>query len=243
MILFMRSLLFNIIFFIWMIGISVGCFLGGLIKGYRGVNAVAACGGRVVNWFLRILLNINFEMRGQENVPKDGKFLVACKHQSTWETMFLHNIVQDSTVIVKKELTYIPFFGQALYLAGSICIDRTRGKKLIPQMVEGAKRSLEKGRPLFIFPEGTRSVAGQAGKYRLGICALYQALEVPVLPIALNSGYFWPRHGFLKKPGTIILEILPLIMPGLPGDVFMKTLENTIENATLKLAPPPRDVK
>ena len=105
-------------------------------------------------------------------------------------------------------------------------------------MLEGAKRSLDNGRPVFIFPEGTRSAAGQAGKYRQGIYALYKALEVPVLPVALNSGYFWPRHGFLKKPGgTIILDILPPIEPGLPADEFMKTLENTIESATLTLAP------
>ena len=236
---YIRSLIFNIVFFIWMIFISISCVLAGMARGYRGVNRVGELCSAGVEKFLQIIIGTTTEFRGSEHIPKDGKFLVACKHQSAWETISLHRFVKDPTVIMKKELLYVPLFGLVVKLAGSILIDRKKGKLVLGQMIEGAKKSLTDNRPIFIFPEGTRGVPGQPGRYRRGIFSLYEALNVPVLPIALNSGCFWPRRGFLKTKGHIIVEYLPLIMPGLTEKDFMEKLETLIEEASLKLLPKP----
>jgi 1-acyl-sn-glycerol-3-phosphate acyltransferase len=232
-----RSALFNSLFFIWVGLISITALTAAVFRGYRGITAVAEICGHGVRWLLKHTVGITVEFRGLEHVPKDGKFLVACKHQSAFETMILHNLVKNPTVIMKRELCFIPLFGQVLYFAGSILIDRNRGRSAIEQMLQGARRSLAQNRPVFIFPEGTRSPAGQAGKYRYGIVALYTKLQVPVLPIALNSGYFWPRRGFLKQPGHLIVEILPPILPGLTEAEFHSKLEEVIETACHRVAP------
>lgn len=235
MIQFLRSLIFNIIFFTWMTLISFLCLLGGVINGYRGVNLM----GEFCSWgtekLLKYIIGTTTEFKGAEHIPKDGKFLVACKHQSAWETISLHRFVKNPTVVMKKELLNLPIFGWVVQMAGSIIIDRKKGKKALPQMIEGARKSLALNRPVLIFPEGTRSVPGKAGRYRHGIFTLYKELSVPVLPLALNAGYFWPRRGFLKKKGHIVLEYLPPIMPGLTEAEFMKKLKASIENACDKL--------
>jgi len=232
-----RSFIFNVLYLIWTGVCSIFICLGGIFYGYRGANIFAAYNGKGIQVLLRVILGITSEVRGKENLPADGKYLVACKHQSTWETLNIQNLIKDPVVIFKKELIYIPIFGQAILLAGSIAIDRSQGKKALFQMIKGSKDKLAQGRPIFIYPEGTRSAPEKAGHYHAGIYFLYHTLKAPVVPIALNSGYFWPRRGFLKKPGHIIVEILPPIMPGLDRGKFMKTLEETIEKASQKLAP------
>lgn len=232
---YVRSFIFNVSFFVWMTFISFLCLLGGFLGGYRGVNRAGEFCSWGVEKLLRYIIGTTTEFRGREHVPKDGKFLVACKHQSAWETVSLHRFVKDPTVIMKKELVYLPIFGWVVQLAGSILIDRKQGKKALPQMIEGAQKSMDANRPVLIFPEGTRSAPGKAGRYRHGIFALYEALGVPVLPIALNSGYFWPRREFLKKKGQLVVECLPPIMPGLKEAAFMKKLEAILEAAALKL--------
>jgi len=234
---YLRSLIFNIAFMLWTGIVSIFICLAGLVAGPPGANRVAAFNGTGIQILLRTLVGITYEVRGKEHFPADGKYLIACKHQSTWETLYIQNLIKNPVVILKKELTYIPIFGQALILAGAIVIDRSEGKKSLFRMVKAAQKSLKQGCPIFIFPEGTRSSPGKSGQYRAGIYFLYHTLKAPVVPIALNSGYFWPRRGFLKKPGHIIVEVLPPIMPGLEKGEFMKTLEETIEEASQKLAP------
>tara|TARA_R110002095_G_scaffold35504_1_gene33442 strand:+ start:4197 stop:4931 length:735 start_codon:yes stop_codon:yes gene_type:complete len=236
---YVRSLIFNILFFIWMTIISVLCVLAGLIKGYKGVDRIGELCSAGVEKLLKVVIGTTTEFRGKENIPDHGQFLVACKHQSAWETISLHRFVKNPTVIMKKELLYVPLFGLVVKLAGSILIDRKKGKLVLEQMIEGAKKSLENNRPIFIFPEGTRGVPGKHGKYRRGIFFLYKALNVPVLPIALNSGCFWPRRGFLKKKGHIVVEYLPPILPGLSEKDFMTQLETVLEKASLNLLPKP----
>ena len=234
---YVRSFIFNIVFFIWMSFISIGCFIAGIFWGYKGVNRVGELCSLVVEKLLYYIIGTTTEFRGRKNIPQDGKYLVACKHQSAWETVSLHRFVPDPTVVMKKELVYLPIFGTVVQQAGSIIIDRKKGREVLPQMISGAKKSFESNRPVFIFPEGTRSAPGKAGRYRHGIFALYKALNAPVLPIALNAGYFWPRRGFLKKKGQLIVEYLPPIPPGLKEGEFMKKLQKTIEEASLKISP------
>jgi len=193
--------------------------------------------GEGVRFLMRWILNITVEIRGRENLPEDRPVIVACKHQSAWETTYIQNLAFNSAVILKRELVFIPIFGQVLLAAGAIQIDRSKGKSVLPELIKSAKKQMEGNRKIFIFPEGTRSMAGKPGRYKAGIFKLYEALNIPVVPMAHNAGYFWPRRGFLKKPGVIVVEILPQIEPGLPEVKFMKHLEKTIETSCAKIAP------
>ncbi len=233
---YIRSLIFNILFFILMTIISFSALLAGYINGYKGINFVGAMASRSIEFLLKYVIGTTTEFRDQHLVPQDGRYIVACKHQSTWETVSLHRFVPDPTVIMKADLGRIPVFGSVVRNAESILIDRRKGNQF-GQILEGSKRSIENNRPVFIFPEGTRSKAGEAGSYKSGVYRIYNNLNVPVLPIALNSGYFWPRRGFLKHPGHLVVQFLPLIQPGLSEEDFMRTLEDQIESACADISP------
>lgn len=232
--LFIRSLAFNILFFGWTGICSLLAFVGTLILGYIGTQYAAWLWGVGVNFFLRLTVGITSEVLGKENLPK-GPFIMACKHQSAWETTMVQLLAFNAVVILKKELFMVPLFGQVLWMSGAIGLNRKRGRSLIPQLLAGARKQLAKGRPVFIFPEGTRSAPGVPGRYKQGVLALYKNLEIPVVPVALNSGYFWPRRGFFKYPGHIVAQILPPIQPGLSDDEFLETLSTEIENHCKKL--------
>ncbi len=182
----------------------------------------------------RLVLGLAFSVRGRENLPP-GAALVAAKHQSAWDTMIFHHLLADPAFILKKELLSLPFIGWYLRKTGQVPIDRKAGVKALKLMVEGARRAVAEGRKVVIFPEGHRQPPGMAGEYHSGIAMLYAGLDVPLVPVALNSGLFWPRNAFLRRAGTITLEILPPIPPGLDRKTFMAELERRIEAATRAL--------
>jgi 1-acyl-sn-glycerol-3-phosphate acyltransferase len=138
--------------------------------------------------------------------------------------------------VLKRELLYLPLFGLYLLRAGMIPVDRRGRASALKRMLAAAKRRREEGRDLLIFPEGTRVAPGQHQAYQPGVAALYGHLDLPVVPVALNSGLFWGRRSFNKKPGTITLEFLPAIAPGLARKVFMAELETRLEGASRRLA-------
>ena len=173
-------------------------------------------------------------MVGTEHIP-DGPYILAAKHQSTWETMKLHLLVDDPAIIMKRELMLIPVWGWFAVKARMIPVHRGGRSKAIASIIEGAHRSSAQGRPLVIFPQGTRTAAGTFRPYRVGVAAIYEALDLPVVPMALNSGVFWPRREFIKRSGTITVEFLPPIPPGLDRDAFLKRLEDELESATDRL--------
>lgn len=183
---------------------------------------------------LRVLAGLSFELRGRENLPA-GPFLVASKHQSAFETFAFHLLLNDPAYILKRELLWIPFFGWYLGKSGVIAIDRSAGTKALKAMVKGAEEAVALGRPVIIFPEGTRAAPGAKLPYHSGVAMLYGALKLPTVPIALNSGLFWRRRGFLKKPGIITIEALPPIAPGMDRKAFMAELETRVETATDQL--------
>ena len=233
--LYLRSLSFNIAFILWTFICAV-LGLPAVFGNRRYVHETARRWGKGTNFLLKHLVHIEVEFRGTEYL-KNGPHLIASKHQSVWETAMVESLVPDCVIVTKKELTWVPIFGQLLIASGMICINRKSGTKVLHQIVQGTRTSFEQGRSVWIFPEGTRRPPGSDPKYKYGIYALYHALEVPVIPVALNSGYFWSRHKFLKRPGKIILEILPPIAPGLKAREFLKTLETVIENKSHQLAP------
>jgi 1-acyl-sn-glycerol-3-phosphate acyltransferase len=191
---------------------------------------------------LRLVCGLTFQVRGAENLPAAGvPVVVASKHQSAFETFAFHLLLNDPAYILKRELLWIPFFGWYLGKSGVIAIDRSAGTKALKAMVKGAEAAAADGRPVVIFPEGTRAAPGARLPYHSGIAMLYGALKLPVVPVALNSGLFWRRRGFLKKPGVITVEALPPIPPGLDRKRFMAELESRIEAASDRLVAEARE--
>lgn len=198
----------------------------------RAVTRVVA---RIVvhGWLalLRLTVGLAYEVRGREHLP-DGPCLIAAKHQSAFETLALQVILKDPAFVLKRELTLIPVAGWGMWRLGHIAIDRSAGASALMSLIRQAKQRVAEGRQVVIFPEGTRSTPLSAPTYRPGVAALYRALQVPCVPVALNSGVFWPRNSAWKFPGRIIIEFLPTIPAGLASGPFMERLEQQVEERT-----------
>jgi 1-acyl-sn-glycerol-3-phosphate acyltransferase len=230
----LRSLLFNFFFYGW----TVLCVVIGLplLFGPRsGIYYLGRFWARPILAALALLCGLRHEVRGRENLP-EGAVLIAAKHQSAWDTIIFSIVLWDHSFVLKRELMWVPLFGLYLASAGLIAVDRKGGAKALKKMVAAARRAATLGRPIVIFPEGTRVAPGQHRPYQPGVAALYGQVGLPVVPVALNSGLFWRRRGFLKHPGTITLEFLPPIAPGLPRKVFLARLEEAIEGRSRALA-------
>lgn len=227
---FIRSVLFNIAFYIWTAFMAIlwlPALLGPRIWTARGQTRWA----RGVMAAMRVLAGIRIEIRGRENLPKGGA-LIASKHQSAWDTIIYHMILDDPAVCMKEELFWIPVYGWYAKKVEMVPIDRRGGPRAVRRMLRAAKQAADAGRPVVIFPEGTRVAPGLRAPYRPGIGGLYTHLQLPVVPVALNSGLFWPRRKFLRRPGTIILQFLPVIEPGLKRAELITALEERLEPAT-----------
>lgn len=228
-----RSIAFNVLFYLntalWLI-IALPTFF----MPYRAILAVAKAWSRSNLVLLRAIGGIDYEVRGGEKIPQ-GPLIVAAKHQSAWETFALLPLFDNPLFIVKRELQWIPIFGWLMIKGRMVPVDRGAGSQALAAMTERARVELGLGRQLIIFPEGTRRPAGAEPRYKFGVAQLYAAEGVPCIPIALNSGLFWPRRSLWLRPGTVIVEILDPIAPGLDKDVFFKRLQDEIELATARL--------
>ncbi len=228
-----RSIAFNFLFYLntafWLVIALPTFFLP-----YRAIIEIARTWGRVNLVLLRVVAGIDIEVRGREKIPK-GALLVASKHQSAWETFALIPLFDNPVFIVKRELQWIPIFGWLMIKGRMVPVDRSAGSQALVNMTERARIELADNRQLIIFPEGTRRPAGAEPRYKYGVAHLYAAEGVPCVPIALNSGVFWPRRSILRIPGTVVLEVLDPIAPGLDKDVFFERLKNAIETATARL--------
>lgn len=189
---------------------------------------------RVMLFLSRIILGIRYELRGLENRP-DGAVIYASKHQSAWDVIIFNLIIPDCAYVLKRELYRIPLWGWYVWRIGSVGIDRSGGASALKGMVAQASELLRQGRSIIVFPQGTRTPVGEHRPYLPGTAALYLGTDVPVVPVALNSGAFWPRRTFRKSPGVITVEFLPPIAPGLKRRAFLKQLEEEIETATARL--------
>ncbi len=230
---FFRSTVFNVVFYLNTL-VYVAIALPTFLMPYRSVLAVARAWGRANLVLLRILVGIDVELRGLEKIPS-GPLIVAAKHQSAWETFALATLFDNPLFILKRELLWIPIFGWLLAKARMVPIDRRAAPKAVIAMTRRAIFEIKQGRQLIIFPEGTRRPPGAEPKYKSGVAHLYEAAGVPCLPVALNSGLFWSRRSFRRVPGTIIVEILDPIPPGLDKDAFADKLQHDIETATARL--------
>jgi 1-acyl-sn-glycerol-3-phosphate acyltransferase len=229
----LRSLLFNIAFYVNLIVLLI-TWLPVLVMRRHAALELGRTWGRTSLWLLDKIVGLKIEYRGLENIPK-GACIVACKHQSILETFVLPIKFPDFSYILKHELIWIPFFGWYLLAAEQIAIDRTRGGKILPELTRKVKSLFAQGRQLFIFPEGTRRPIGAPPEYKYGVAHLYRETGVPCLPVAINSGLFWPRRSVLRRPGTVVVEFLPPIQPGLGAREFFTLLQDRMETATNRL--------
>ena len=227
-----RSIVFNVLFYLstalWLIIALPTFFLP-----YRAILEVAKAWGRTNLVLLRVA-GIDYEVRGRNKIPS-GPLIVAAKHQSAWETFALLPLFDNPVFIVKRELQWIPIFGWLMIKGRMVPVDRGARSQALNAMTERARVELARGRQLIIFPEGTRRPAGAEPRYKYGVAHLYAAEGVPCVPIALNSGLFWPRRSIRRVPGTVLVEVLDPIQPGLDKDVFFKQLQHEIESATARL--------
>ena len=228
-----RALAFNFAFFAWT-----------AILGMVGLpflltpRAVTMRFGRFwassVLVLLRVIVGLDHQIRGFDRVPRSG-CIIAMKHQSAWDALVLPVVLGDPAVVVKRELLLLPFYGWYAAHAGSIAIDRKAGAGALRRMLAQARAPAVVGRPIVIFPEGTRVAPGERRSYQPGVAALYQALALPLVPAAVNSGLYWGRRSFVKRKGRIVLEFLEPIPPGRTRRQLMAELEERIETATMAL--------
>ena len=228
-----RSLIFNVVFYVALIVLMI-LGLPFMLGGRRGVFFMARLWGAVSVFALRVICGLNIEYRGVENIPTTG-YILAAKHQSFLETFALLKYTPDFAIILKKQLVYIPLFGLYLVIAKQIAIDRERGRNALNQIVSAARAVLGAGRQVYIYPEGTRRPPGAKPAYKSGVSALYVESGAPCVPVALNTGLFWGRRGFTRRPGTAVIEFLAPIAPGLDRSAFMARLQDDIETACARL--------
>ena len=228
-----RSLLFNTLFYVTTaLFVVLGSPL--LFGPRRWAMAALAIHGRFELWLLKVIVGTKLEVRGRGKLPP-GACLVAAKHQSAWETFALIPLFRDPALLMKRELFWIPFHGWFSKKFEMIPVDRDKGPAALRRMLREAKGQIADGREIIIFPEGTRRAPGAPPDYKTGVILLYDALGVPCVPVALDSGLFWPRRSLTRRPGTIVVEFLDPIPPGLPKAEFLKRLTEAIETASNRL--------
>ena len=233
MVVALRSIVFNILFYLnTVIFLIIG--LPTFLMPYQAIVEVAKTWGRVNLVLLRVVAGVKFELRGRDRIPP-GALIVASKHQSAWETFALMHLFRSPTFVMKRELLWIPVFGWLMMKGRMVGVDRAAGMRALIKLAAAARAELARGRQLIIFPEGTRRPVGAEPDYKSGIAFVYAQAGVPCLPVALNSGVFWPRRSILRRPGTVVVEILDPIPPGLDKKTFVTRLQGAIEPATARL--------
>jgi 1-acyl-sn-glycerol-3-phosphate acyltransferase len=229
----LRSLIFNVAFYVTTaLFVVLGSPL--LFAPRRWAMAALAFHAKVELFLLKSIVGTDLEVRGHDKLP-EGPCLVAAKHQSSWETFALIPLFRDPAYLMKRELFWIPFHGWFSHKFQMIPVDRDKGAAALRHVLREAKKRIEAGREIIIFPEGTRRAPGAPPDYKTGVVLLYEALDVPCVPVALNSGVFWPRRSIKRHPGTVVVEFLDPIPPGLPKAAFLSRLQDAIETASDRL--------
>lgn len=229
----LRSLIFQIAFYLWTAALAFpGLPL--LLAPPLWMMRFGTFWSAGTLFLLRFCVGLDHDVTGRENLPA-GPVLIAMKHQSAWDTFAAPLLFRNPAMIIKRELAFIPFYGWYAVKAGMITVDRSGGAQALKRMVAAGEKALARGRPILIFPEGTRSAVGAKPRYQPGVAALYRQLGVPLVPVAVNSGLYWGRRRFLKRPGRITVDILPAIPPGIERREMLAELEHRIETATARL--------
>ena len=243
-----RSAIYNLTFYVVtaaMMLFGVWLLIGPRSWAMKGLSLH----GQLCIWLLKIICGTRMEVRGRERIPS-GPCLVVSKHQSAWDTFALVPLFRDPAIVLKAELSRIPLYGWFCIKFEHILVRRDRAAVALKAMLSEAQAKSDAGREILIFAEGTRREPGAPPDYKPGYIALYETLGVPVVPLALNSGLFWPRNSFVRYPGTIVVEVLEPVAPGLPRAVARRQIEAAIETASWDLIreaartsnPPPKAI-
>lgn len=237
-ILLLRSIVFALLMLVTTVVWAVMCFFFAPLPYVKRYRATAVW-NHIVIWGAKHICGINYQFKGLENLP-DAPVILLSKHQSAWETIFfMAKMPRPLVYVFKKELQYIPFFGWGIALLRMIPIDRSKGKDAFAQVVSIGRERLANGQWVIMFPEGTRSPVGGKFKYKLGGTRLAVETNTPVVPVAMNSGEFWPKNSFVKKPGTITVSIgKPLSAEGKTPVELMDEVENWIESEMRVISSP-----
>ena len=223
-----RNYLFSVFFFSGIAIISI-IFLPSFFFPQKVVLIGGKLMGHWTGFCLKFFLNTNIEVKGRENIDENRKFFIAASHQSMFETFYLQTIFNSPIFILKKELTLIPIFGWYLKKIGSISIKRNKiAKDNLDFFGNISEKLMNSKRPLIIFPQGTRVPPDERPPFKKGVSRIYEELKIICQPVAINSGYVWPKRGHKNSQRTITISILKQIHPGKPKDEFLKNLENSI---------------
>lgn len=232
-----RSFIFAIFLIFWTLSLGI-IALPVILLPYKYRHFVGKLWACVILFMLRIICKIDYQIIGYDNVKildqNEQNFIIASKHQSAWDTVIFLALFGNPSYILKKELLFIPIYGIWLKILRMVPIDRDLGAKSLKKMLKLIKDELTKyNRKIIIFPQGTRTKIGEKKKYQVGIYAIYNAVKLPVIPVALNSGLYWNKS-FIKNKGTIKIKFLPHIEyePSKKREEFMKELEDVIEKNT-----------
>lgn len=230
---FLRSLIYNIVFYL---NLTFWVLLGipTYVMPRWGIMNIAKYWARTSIWLMWIICNTKVEYRGRDKIP-EGPLLVAAKHQSAWETFALLQFFDQPLYILKRELLWLPLFGWYLVKSDMIGVKRGAGGRSLLEMTRRARDEVARGRQLIIFPEGTRRAVGAPPAYKTGVSQVYVDCGATCIPVALNSGLFWPRRTFMRYPGTLVVEFLDPIPPGLSRREFTVRIRAAIEEATDRL--------
>ena len=223
-----RNYLFSVFFFSGITIISI-IFLPSFFFPQKVVLIGGKLMGHWTGFCLKFFLNTKIEIKGRENIDENRKFFIAASHQSMFETFYLQTIFNSPIFILKKELTLIPIFGWYLKKIGSISIKRNKiAKDNLDFFGNISEKLLNTKRPLIIFPQGTRVPPDERPPFKKGVSRIYEELKIICQPVAINSGYVWPKRGHKNSQRTITISILKQIHPGEPKDEFLKNLEKCI---------------
>jgi 1-acyl-sn-glycerol-3-phosphate acyltransferase len=232
-VLLVRSLAFFVVFYVnTAVFLVLGSWL--LLAPRRWAMEGLRLHGLASLWWFKVICGTRVEVRGREKLPA-GACLVACKHQSAWDTFALIPVFRDPAMVMKAELGHIPLYGWFSHKFEHIFVQRERGPSALKRLISDARDRAAQGREIVIFPEGTRRAPGAPPDYKPGFLALYEGLGLPCVPVALNSGLFWPRRSLLRYPGTIVIEVLDPIPPGLPRAEARRLIQEAIETASARL--------
>jgi 1-acyl-sn-glycerol-3-phosphate acyltransferase len=234
----MRSLTFQFLLYLWIIVVLAlmfpAVFLSRLFL-FKIFKFLTKSALFLMKYVLGVTCYFENIALFDEVLKQHGPFVIACKHQSGFETVVFSVFFKDFNIVAKEEMKKVPLIGSYMKHMDFLFIERGTGRKAIKLLLDGGKRSMQDNRPLLIFPEGSRAEFGQRGQYHIGVALLYERLNVPIIPIALNVGAIWPKRSLVKFPGTVTIRVLPPIMPGLCKEDALRCLEENIESACVEL--------
>lgn len=232
-----RSIIFNIFYIFGSLVLSLLMVWAFVFPPRKCAEYVSLVYGGYIRLIEKYIMGLELEIRGMEHVPQDRPYIIAAKHQSAFETLKIPFMKEFRypVIVLKKELTRLPLWGLYPQRMGQIAIDRAAGMESIKAMIAGCRKALQDGRSIIIFPQGTRVAPDAQKPYKSGLARIYKDLNVPIVPMALNSGVYWGRNAFFKKSGKVIFEFLPAIPPGLPPLKVMGEMETRIEEASARL--------